>query len=74
MKVERAKLSWLERLYIPSILNGFKVTMRHFFSWNRSGVYADKQSDYSDKGTIKRKVFLGHCKRDHICCDVRILN
>ena len=25
MKVERAKLSWLERLYIPSILNAFSI-------------------------------------------------
>ena len=53
MKVERAKLSWLERLYIPSILNGFKVTMRHFFSWKRSGVYADKQSDFAAKTTMQ---------------------
>ena len=53
MKVGRAKLSWLERLYIPSILNGFKVTMRHFFSWKRSGVYADKQSDFAAKTTMQ---------------------
>ncbi len=53
MKVERAKLSWLERLYIPSILNGFKVTMRHFFSWKRSEVYADKQSNFAAKTTMQ---------------------
>ena len=53
MKVKRAKLSWLERLYIPSILNGFKVTMRHFFSWKRSEVYADKQSNFAAKTTMQ---------------------
>ena len=45
MKVERAKLTWFERLYIPSILNGFKVTLRHFFSWKRSKVYAESGAD-----------------------------
>ena len=53
MKVKRAKLSWLERLYIPSILNGFKVTMRHFFSWKQSEVYADKQSNFAAKTTMQ---------------------
>ena len=53
MKVKRAKLSWLERLYIPSILNGFKVTMWHFFSWKRSEVYADKQSNFAAKTTMQ---------------------
>lgn len=53
MKVKRAKLSWLERLYIPSILNGFKVTMRHFFSWKRTEVYADKQSNFAAKTTMQ---------------------
>ena len=53
MKVERAKLTWFERLYIPSILNGFKVTLRHFFSWKRSKVYAEKQSSYSAKLTMQ---------------------
>lgn len=53
MKVKRAKLSWLEHLYIPSILNGFKVTMRHFFSWKRSEVYADKQSNFAAKTTMQ---------------------
>lgn len=31
MIVRRKKLSWLERLYLPAILNGFRVTLRHFF-------------------------------------------
>jgi NADH-quinone oxidoreductase subunit I len=29
--VKRAKLNWWERLYGPAFLNGFKVTLRHFF-------------------------------------------
>ena len=53
MKVDRAKLTWSERLYIPSILNGFKVTMRHFFSWKRSKVYGDKQKSYRAKTTMQ---------------------
>src|SRR5436305_15344496 len=31
MIVKRAKLNLWERLYLPAILGGFKVTLRHFF-------------------------------------------
>ncbi len=31
MNVPRQPLSLAERLYLPAILNGFKVTLRHFF-------------------------------------------
>jgi len=31
MIVERKKLSFWERLYLPALLGGFKVTLRHFF-------------------------------------------
>lgn len=31
MIVERKKLNWWERLYLPAIINGFRVTLRHFF-------------------------------------------
>lgn len=31
MIVQRPKLSLWERLYLPSLLGGFKVTLRHFF-------------------------------------------
>ena len=31
MIVERKKLSFWERLYLPAIIGGFKVTLRHFF-------------------------------------------
>jgi NADH-quinone oxidoreductase subunit I len=31
MLVQRKKLNFWERLYLPAILGGFKVTLRHFF-------------------------------------------
>jgi NADH-quinone oxidoreductase subunit I len=31
MIVKRDKLTWWERLYIPALLSGFRVTLRHFF-------------------------------------------
>ena len=31
MIIPRKKLSWWERLYLPAIINGFRVTLRHFF-------------------------------------------
>src|SRR5213593_3568868 len=31
MIVKRKPLSWLERLYLPAIVGGLKVTLRHFF-------------------------------------------
>src|SRR2546426_164113 len=31
MIVKRKPLRWWERLYLPAILGGFKVTLRHFF-------------------------------------------
>ncbi len=30
MIVKRTQLTWWERLYVPAILGGFKVTWRHF--------------------------------------------
>ena len=50
--VKRAKLSLFERLYLPALWNGFKVTLRHFFSWKKSGVYADKNQDNQFKATL----------------------
>jgi len=31
MIVKRRPLNWWERLYLPAILGGLKVTLRHFF-------------------------------------------
>lgn len=31
MILRRKELTWIERLYLPAILNGFRVTLRHFF-------------------------------------------
>jgi NADH-quinone oxidoreductase subunit I len=29
--VERKRLSWWERLYLPAVVNGLRITLRHFF-------------------------------------------
>jgi len=31
MIVKRQKLTLWERLYLPAVIGGFKVTLRHFF-------------------------------------------
>lgn len=31
MIVKRTELTWWERLYLPALINGLKVTLRHFF-------------------------------------------
>lgn len=31
MILDRKQLTWWERLYLPAVVNGFKVTLRHFF-------------------------------------------
>ena len=53
MKVNRPELTWWERLYLPTLINGLKVTLRHFFSRERSKVYGDKQKDYTAKNTMQ---------------------
>ena len=53
MKIKRPKLTLFERLYLPALWNGFKVTLRHFFSWKKSEVYADKNEGYDFKATLK---------------------
>ena len=50
--VQRVKLSWLERLYIPALWNGFKVTLSHFFSWKKSKVYEAANKDNKFKTTL----------------------
>ena len=50
--VQRVKLSWLERLYIPTLWNGFKVTLGHFFSWKKSKVYEAANKDNQFKTTL----------------------
>ena len=51
--VERANLRWFERLYLPAIWSGFKVTARHFFSWKRSEVYGKEQASFELKATMQ---------------------
>ncbi len=50
--VKRPKLSLFERLYLPTLWNGLKVTLRHFFSSKKSGVYEDKNKDNKFKATL----------------------
>ena len=50
--VQRPKLSLLERLFLPTLWNGFKVTLGHFFSWKKSGIYEDKNQDNQFKTTL----------------------
>ena len=52
-KVKRPKLTLFERLYLPALWNGFKVTLRHFFSWKKSEVYAEKNEGYDFKATLQ---------------------
>ncbi len=50
--VQRPKLSLLEQLFLPTLWNGFKVTLSHFLSWKKSGVYKDKNKDNQFKTTL----------------------
>ena len=50
--VQRPKLSLLERLFLPTLWNGFKVTLGHFLSWKKSSVYEDKNKDNQFKTTL----------------------
>ena len=50
--VQRPKLSLLERLFLPTLWNGFKVTLGHFLSWKKSGVYENKNKDNQFKTTL----------------------
>ena len=52
IKVQRVKLSFWERLFIPTLWNGFKVTLSHFLSFKKSKVYEDKNKDNKFKATL----------------------
>jgi NADH-quinone oxidoreductase subunit I len=52
IKVQRVKLSLWERLFIPTLWNGFKVTLSHFLSFKKSKVYAEKNKDNKFKATL----------------------
>ena len=58
-EVQRVKLSWWERLYIPTFLNGFEVTLGHFFSFKKSKVYEEKNKDNKFKTTLNYPEELG---------------
>ena len=43
MIVKRDKLTFWERLYLPAIIGGFKVTLRHFFSKKLTMQYPEEK-------------------------------
>jgi NADH-quinone oxidoreductase subunit I len=43
MIVNRAKMTLWERLYMPAVINGFKVTIRHFFKKKVTMQYPEEQ-------------------------------
>src|SRR5580700_5355291 len=43
MIVKRPPLNFLERLYVPAILNGFAVTIRHFFQKSVTMQYPEQK-------------------------------
>jgi NADH-quinone oxidoreductase subunit I len=43
MIIPRIPLNFSERLYLPAILNGFKVTLRHFFRKNVTLQYPEEK-------------------------------
>ncbi len=52
MVVPRPTLKWYERLYLPALYAGLRVTLGHLFSWRKSGVYGDKTRDQQFKATL----------------------
>ncbi len=50
--VQRPVLKWYERLYLPALLSGLRVTLSHFFSWRKSKVYEAKTQGQKFKTTL----------------------
>ncbi|MEI7729483.1 MAG: NADH-quinone oxidoreductase subunit I [Verrucomicrobiota bacterium] len=60
MIVERKKLTWFERLYLPAVWGGFKVTARHFYATVFKGQNAAVQTSGGYHPEIKWKVGDGY--------------
>ena len=45
----RREMSWLERLYIPAILRGMRVTMKHFFMRGWTVRYPEEKPDVAPR-------------------------
>lgn len=43
MIVERKQLTWWERLYFPAVINGLRVTVRHFFGRKVTQQYPEQR-------------------------------
>ena len=50
MIVKRTKLNFWERLYVPAVLGGFKITARHFFKKKVTMQYPE------EKWTVPRRL------------------
>ncbi len=46
-QVPSRKMTWTERLYFPAILNGLRITMRHFFKKNVTVRYPEEERPFS---------------------------
>ncbi|MDG2214252.1 MAG: hypothetical protein P8M70_10510, partial [Verrucomicrobiota bacterium] len=51
-EVQRVKLSLWERMFFPTLINGFKVTLGHFLSFKKSKVYEEKNKTNKFKTTL----------------------
>ena len=41
-QVPSRKMTWMESIYFPAILNGIRITMRHFFKKNVTISYPER--------------------------------
>ena len=46
-QVPSRKMTWTERLYFPAIVNGLRITMRHFFKKNVTLRYPEVERPFS---------------------------
>ena len=46
-QVPSREMTWMERLYFPAILNGLRITMRHFFKKNVTVRYPEVERPFS---------------------------
>ena len=66
MIVGRKKLSWWERLYVPALIGGFKVTLRHFFKRKVTMQYPEERWVVPEG--YRGAPYLVKDQEDHIKC------
>jgi NADH-quinone oxidoreductase subunit I len=56
--VVKKELTWSEKIYLPAILNGLKITLRHFFKKKATIAYPEEKRDiagvYRGQHVLKR--------------------